>query len=116
MQAFSVTTAPSTRTPVGSPSEGGTVRFGRNYLLGLWAAGELRMSGRDARRYAAQIAHLGETAVNDEALVNTVRADIAAYGGDIGEPVVWRQLHRCAETAAREYAGAQLGDSPPLAA
>lgn len=81
------------------------VRFLRNYLVGLWAAGELNMADAEADRYAADVARFGESAGGDQAIVNLVHADIAASGGIVDGGVVAQRLRGFERSAARAIGG-----------
>lgn len=97
-------------------SASATAKFQQYYLLGLWAANELRMDDSDAAQYASEIARYGERTANDEAVVNVVRADIAAYNGDIGAPIIWKCLHRFGERSALETVPVLFGSRHARAA
>ena len=77
------------------------VRFLRNYLVGLWAAGKLNMADAEAGRYAADVARFGERTSGDQAIVNLVRADIAASGGMVDRELVVQRLRGFERSAAR---------------
>jgi len=56
----------------------------RNTLLGLWAAGELGLSGHDAGEYTAAIVKVGLTGKNQDRVFQKIRDDFLAK--KLGQP------------------------------
>ena len=79
-----------------------TVRFRRNYLLGRWAAQQQRLDGANADLYGLELARFGARAAGEDAVVNIVRADIAACDGETSHSIIRRRLQQFEQQAAAE--------------
>ncbi len=82
------------------------VRARRNKLLGLWAAGQMGLSGDAAEAYAKDVVTADLERPGDDDVVEKVAADFAAKGIKLDAAGINVELTRCAEEARR-----QLGTS-----
>ena len=92
-------------------SGGGTVQFRRNYLLGRWAAKQLRLDDANADLYGLEVARFGEAAAGEDAVVDLVRADIAACDGDTCHAIIRRRLRQFTRQAAAEAGSVAYGEA-----
>ena len=76
----------------------------RNKLLGLWAAGQMKLSGEQAEAYAKSvvIADLEEAGDND--VIRKILADLSAAGVTVSESEVKEELARLLPVARDEVA------------
>lgn len=76
----------------------------RNKLLGLWAAGLMKLSGEQAEAYAKSvvIADLEEAGDND--VIRKILADLSAAGVTVSESDVKEELARLLPVARDEVA------------
>jgi len=76
----------------------------RNKLLGLWAAGLMKLSGEQAEAYAKSvvIADLEEAGDND--VIRKILADLSAAGAAVSESEVKEELARLLPVARDEVA------------
>jgi hypothetical protein len=64
----------------------------RNKLLGLWAAGQLGLSGDNARTYADDLTSNVAAGLTDDHLVKKIRTDFETYGVDGTEERIREKL------------------------
>lgn len=77
-----------------------TVR--RNKLLGLWAAGEMSLSGADADAYAKEVIAADFEEVGDEDVIRKIEADFKARSVDISRHMIERHLQDCMDEARKQ--------------
>ena len=71
----------------------------RNKLLGLWAAGELKLLGSEADAYARAVAEVGLVAKGADPAVEKVRNDFHSANIAIPDNVVRRKLEEFHQAA-----------------
>lgn len=71
----------------------------RNKLLGLWAAGEMGLSGEDADAYAADLVKADLEEPGDEDVFRKVQADFEAKGVDHSEHVIRTRMDQLMDEA-----------------
>ncbi|GGF43469.1 aldolase [Aliidongia dinghuensis] len=76
----------------------------RNRLLGLWAAGQLGLTGEAAAAYAAGLVDAEVTAPGDDAIIQKVSSDLKALGDPAVAEVATR-LRQYAAEATKELGG-----------
>ena len=76
----------------------------RNKLLGLWAAGQMGLSGADAAAYATEVVKADFDAPGEEDVIAKVVKDLAAKGSAIGAEEVRKQMALLLERAKSEIA------------
>jgi hypothetical protein len=81
------------------------VRARRRKLLGLWAAGQLDLTGAAAEAYANDLAALGLHRGGDAEEVEHIARDFAAKGLRLDEARIRVEAERC-EREARQQLGA----------
>jgi len=74
----------------------------RNKLLGLWAAGEMGLSGEDADAYAKEVIKADFEEVGEEDVIRKVMADFAAKHIDISRHRIERKMQDCLDEARRQ--------------
>jgi hypothetical protein len=76
----------------------------RNKLLGLWAAGQLGLSGAEADAYAKTIIEADFAEAGDEDVFRKVRADFDAKNLSITDHQIRNEMHSLLEKAMLEVA------------
>lgn len=71
----------------------------RNKLLGLWAAGELGMSGDDAEAYAREVVAADFEEAGDADVVRKVLGDFSAKGKELTEHRLRKEMEKLSVTA-----------------
>ena len=74
----------------------------RNKLLGIWAAGQLGISGTAADAYAKEVVSADFEKPGDEDVFQKVRKDFDAKSVAVSDHVLRRTMGELLETAARQ--------------
>jgi hypothetical protein len=74
----------------------------RNKLLGLWAAGQLGLSGTDAETYSMEVVAADLQRRGDEDVIEKVARDFAAKGVALDTARINLELARCGDEARRQ--------------
>jgi len=74
----------------------------RNKLVGLWAAGEMGLSGEDAEAYAKDVIKADFEEVGQADVVRKLLQDFRAKGVDISEHRIERKMQDCMDEARRQ--------------
>lgn len=77
----------------------------RNKLLGLWAAGELGLSGADAESYARDVVAADFAKPGDDDVFDKVKADLVAKSVDVSDHSLRRTMDELMETAKEQIRG-----------
>lgn len=72
----------------------------RNKLLGLWAAGEMGLTGAAAEAYAREVVHADFEEAGDEDVFRKIRKDFDAKGIKHSDHVIRRKMEELLEVAA----------------
>ncbi|HXV26223.1 MAG TPA: DUF1476 domain-containing protein [Alphaproteobacteria bacterium] len=76
----------------------------RNKLLGLWAAGELGLSGAEAEAYAKSVVAADFEKPGDEDVLQKVKADLSAKGSQVSDRELRKRLADFAQMARDQIA------------
>jgi hypothetical protein len=87
----------------------------RNKLLGLWAAGELGMSGADAEAYAREVVASDFEEAGDADVVRKVMGDFSAKGKELGEPRLRKEMDQLMAVARDQIVNEAKPDEPEKA-
>lgn len=71
----------------------------RNKLLGLWAAGELGLSGEEAESYAKEVVISDFDEPGDDDVLRKVLGDLQAKGIDTSEHLIRKEMDELLEVA-----------------
>ena len=74
----------------------------RNTLIGLWAAGEMGLSGEEAESYAKEVVKADFQEVGDQDVVRKIADDFAARKIDISRHRIERKMQECLDVARRQ--------------
>ncbi len=74
----------------------------RNKLLGLWAAGELGLSGAEAEAYAKTVVAADFEKPGDEDVLQKVKADLSAKGARVSDQELRKRLADFAHIAREQ--------------
>jgi hypothetical protein len=74
----------------------------RNKLLGLWAAGQMGLSGADADAYAKDVVRADFEQPGDDDVFQKVRADFDAKAVAVSDHVLRRSMDDLLETAKEQ--------------
>jgi hypothetical protein len=74
----------------------------RNKLLGLWAAQQMKLSGKDAEAYAKQVVAADFEKPGDSDVVGKVIKDLGAKGVNVDEHRVRKEMTRLTEMARQQ--------------
>ena len=74
----------------------------RNKLLGLWAAGQMGLSGADAYAYAKDVVRADFEQPGDDDVFQKVRADFDAKAVAVSDHVLRRSMDDLLETAKEQ--------------
>lgn len=77
----------------------------RNKLLGLWAAGEMGLSGADAEAYAKTVIDIDFEQVGHEDVVAKILGDLQAKGVEVTDHIVRKQMDDLLVEAKAQLAG-----------
>lgn len=78
----------------------------RNKLLGLWAAGEMKLSGAEAEAYAKSVVMADFEETGDEDVFRKIRKDLDAAKAEVTDHVIRRTMD---ELMAKAVAEIQAG-------
>ena len=78
------------------------VKARRNRLLGEWAAGELGISGEDAKAYARSVVESDFEKPGDDDVLEKVLADLTAKGVDCNAHRLRQRMDDLLETAKQQ--------------
>jgi hypothetical protein len=78
------------------------VKARRNHLLGLWAAGQMGLSGDAAETYARAITDPGQHLHGDKEIVGKILADFKAKGVALDETRINLELSHFASQAEKQ--------------
>jgi hypothetical protein len=78
----------------------------RNRLFGLWAAGQLGLTGEEAEAYARTVVAADLAEPGDDDVIAWVQTDMASKGVGIGETELRAALTRAAIAARRQLTDA----------
>jgi len=74
----------------------------RNKLLGLWAAGQMGLSGAAAEAYAKEVVAADFQQPGDDDVIEKITRDCAAKGVKLDAHRIGLELARCAEEARKQ--------------
>lgn len=74
----------------------------RNKLLGLWAAGEMGLSGADADAYAREVVKSDFEEPGDDDVLRKVLGDLTAKGKASSEHLLRKRMDELMDTAMRQ--------------
>lgn len=74
----------------------------RNKLLGLWAAGELKLPAAEHEAYAKSVVMADFEKAGDQDVVDKLLGDFKSHGIDLSEHRLRRQMTELLETARRQ--------------
>ncbi len=77
----------------------------RNKLLGLWAAGEMGITGAEADEYAKAVAQVDFLEPGHEDVVRKIRHDFDAHNVTISDHVIRRQMEDLTKVAGEQLMG-----------
>ncbi len=80
------------------------VKARRNRLLGLWAAEQIGLDGKDAEAYAKDVVASDFDEPGDDDVLRKVVADLQGKGADADEKAVRKQMAVLFETAKQQLA------------
>ncbi|MCY4191932.1 MAG: DUF1476 domain-containing protein [Rhodospirillaceae bacterium] len=74
----------------------------RNKLMGLWAAGQMGITGADAEAYAREVVQADFEEPGPEDVIRKIKADFESKGVDKSDHQIRRQLDDCMAEARRQ--------------
>jgi hypothetical protein len=77
----------------------------RNKLLGLWAAGEMGLSGEAAEKYAREVVQADFEEAGDDDVFRKVRRDLDANGLKHSDHLIRRKMEELLQTAVEQIQG-----------
>jgi hypothetical protein len=81
----------------------------RNKLIGLWAAGEITMSGASAEEYAKAVIQAGLSGKGKDPVFEKIRNDLATAKVTVSDHTIHRKMEELFTLASKQIASEQKG-------